>query len=78
MSVYMDTLLCQKFHIPEIGLKFNNKNCEDTGTIDNCMLYTERFFKGPHLQLNNGQSESICGWEAVFKDMNDNQMVKMD
>ena len=57
MSVYMDTLLCQKFHIPEIGLKLNDKNCEDTGTIDNCVLYPEKFFKGPHLQLNNVQSE---------------------
>ena len=74
----MDALLCLKFHIPDIGMKVYDKNFEEIGTIDNCVLYPEKFFKGPHLQLNNVQSEIICGWDAVFKDMNDNQMVKMD
>ena len=28
--------------------------------------------------MKNGQSERICGWDAIFKDMNENQRVETD
>ena len=74
----MYALLCPKVHTHELSLKVYDNNCEENGTINECMLYPEKFCKGTHLQLNNGQSERICGWDNVFKDMNDNQMVKTD
>ena len=78
MSAFMDVLLCLKVHISELGLKVYVKNCEDTGPIDECVLYPEKSCKGTHLQLNNGQSERICGRDTIFKDMNENQLVEME
>ena len=46
--------------------------------IFKCILYPEKCCKENRVQLNNGKSESICGWYAVFKYMNENQLDKMD
>ena len=78
MSAYVYVLLCPKEHIPELGLKVYDNNCEETGKICECVLYPEKWCKVTHIQLNNGKSESICGWYAVFKYMNENQLDKMD
>ena len=55
-----------------------DNNCEENGTIENCMLYLYKCFKGTHIQLNNRQSEFICGLDSAFKDMNDNKMAETD
>ena len=74
----MDAMIYPKVHIPDFVLKVYDKNFEYTGKIDECVLYPEKFCKVSHLQFNNGQSERICGWDAVFKDKNKNQLVKTD
>ena len=78
MSACMDALLCPKIRIPKLGLKVYDNKCDGTVIIDECVLYLDILCKGTHIHLNNGQNERICGWEVLFKDMNDNQLVETD
>ena len=69
VSNLINTILCDKVHVPEMDLKIFDKNFVDTGRTDQYRIHSEKCCYGTHVGLVGRETVRKCGWDAKFADM---------